>query len=325
MKRTVRSVFVLFSFALLTTTVSAEPYTVFTYNLGLLRVFGSDLVPLVAARTKAAPRALAAFVTDSKPQIILLEEAWEDTAADAIAKELSPLGYVANRPDIHSFLGLSSGLLLMVKSPLRVVDWKFTPFTRNTFTDGFARKGVLEATLTDDDTGARFVLIGTHTVAVDTDNGIPKDKGQVAVITSQMTQILDALASRSQSGALPALILGDFNVGPDYADAIYRMIADVPGIQEAPSVFNAADPFITWDRENPLVKFGHYPGEPSARIDHLFLQSSATTGWKVLDVQVVQKDPVPGVALNPSDKSSPIPAPLSDHYGLLTKVSLGQP
>jgi len=47
---------------------------------------------------------------------------------------------------------------------LKVVDWKFTPFVKTTFTDSFARKGVLEATIENESDGTRFVLVGTHTL-----------------------------------------------------------------------------------------------------------------------------------------------------------------
>jgi endonuclease/exonuclease/phosphatase family metal-dependent hydrolase len=300
----------------------AAPYTILTYNLGLLRVFGFDLVPLVDARIKSAPQVLAAFAAAAKPQIMLLEETWEDAAADAIANELAPLGYAATKPNVHGILGLNSGLLLLVKAPLHVVDWKFTPFSRNTFTDSLARKGVLEATLEDSDTGVRFVLVGTHTVAVDTTNGVPKDKNQIDVITAQAAQILAALASRSQNGALPALLLGDFNVGPGYADAIYRIIADTTGIREAGASLLPDSPLVTWDRENPLVKYGHYPEEPSAKIDHVFLQNGANARWEVSAVNVVQKDPVPGLRITASAKVGQIPTPLSDHYGFLVQIEL---
>ncbi|HEY9595335.1 MAG TPA: hypothetical protein VHE79_12720, partial [Spirochaetia bacterium] len=189
MKRTLVLACALFALVLAPTTATAAPYTVVTYNLGLLRAFGADYVPAVDARTKAAPAALARLVSDARPHVLLLEEVWEDRAADAIAKELSPLGYTVVHPDVHTIIGLSSGLLLCVAQPLKVVGWKFTPFQRTTFTDGFARKGILEATIEDTSDGARFALVGTHTVAVDTNAGVPKDKGQVDAIMAQAEQI----------------------------------------------------------------------------------------------------------------------------------------
>ncbi len=244
-----RKGFFLSLFALITLSAGAafaQQLTVFTYNLGLLRVFGSDLVPQVEARAKAAPAELARFAAGTPADIMLLEEVWRDPYADAIAAALAPLGYAAVRPNVHSIVGLNSGLLLLVKQPLKVVDWKFTPFGRSTFTDSFARKGVLEATI-EDASGARFAVVGTHTVALDTDNGTPTDKGQVAAIMSQAAQILGALANRSQKGSIPALLMGDFNVGPGYVDEAYRAIADSGSLRETGATLQPGAPLTTWD------------------------------------------------------------------------------
>ena len=207
MKRAAPFAMLLIGLATFPSSAFAEPYTVVTYNLGLLRVFGSDYVPEVEARTRAAPSALSAFVAAEKPRVMLLEEVWEDAAADAISKALAPLGYSAVKPNVRSIIGLTSGLLLLVKEPLRVAEWKFTPFSRTTFIDSFARKGVLEAVLEDPSAGARFAVVGTHTVAVDTNNGQPKDKGQLDAIFAQADQIRAAVIARSSHAGMPVLLL----------------------------------------------------------------------------------------------------------------------
>jgi hypothetical protein len=309
-------------FSLLPGALFGAPYTVITYNLGLLRVFGSDLVPAVDARTAAAPRALSAFVARVSPQVMLLEEVWEDTAADAITKELTPLGYAATRPGIHGILGLGSGLLLFVKAPLRVTDWTFTPFAHTTFTDSFVRKGVLGATVTDVDTGVRFALIGTHTVALDTKNGTPTERGQVDAIMSQADQIHAAVTARSVHGQLPALLLGDFNVGPGYADAAYRKIASLDGLRESGDVIYPGAPLVTWDPGNPLVKNGNYPNEPAAKIDHIFVRDGGSMRWNPVAARADMSDPVAGLVFTPKGGASPIPTPLSDHYAFVADVEL---
>jgi len=294
---------------------------ILTYNLGLLRVLGSDLVPLVQARARLAPSAIADFARESRPDIMLFEEVWNDRDADAIAREVAPLGYSAIQPRIHSMLGLNSGLLLLVRAPLHVVDWKFTPFARTTFTDSFARKGVLEATVEEREAGLRLALVGTHTLAVDTDHGLPRDRGQVAAIEAQVAQILTVLRERSLGGAMPAILLGDFNVGPGYADSVYRRIAEADGLTEAGASPSPESPLITWDPSNPLVKFGKYPNEPPAKIDHVFLSGGDTHAWKVETAQRVFTDPLAGLAIeNPGAMS--VPAPLSDHYGFLVEATL---
>jgi endonuclease/exonuclease/phosphatase family metal-dependent hydrolase len=299
--------------------VSPVTFKVLTYNLGLLRVLGSDFVPLVEARSRLAPAALADFARENAPAIILLEEVWDDRHADAIAREAAPLGYAAVQPKIHSIVGLNSGLLLMVHAPFRVIDWKFTPFSRTTFSDSFARKGVLEATLQDTESGLQFVLVGTHTVALDTTRGEPRDSGQVAAIKAQVEQILLTLRTRSEKGRMPALLLGDFNVGPGYADGIYRMIADTEGFTEAGASVSSGSPFNTWDPINPLVKFGKYPDEPAAKIDHMFLVNGESGTWRAVSAQIVFTGSLPGLSITPPG-GGPVPAPLSDHYGFFATL-----
>jgi hypothetical protein len=302
--------------------IHAETLKVLTYNLGLLKVFGSDYVPLVDVRAKTAPAELARFAKEVSPQIMLFEEVWYDSQADAIVTALSPLGYSFAHPNVHSILGLSSGLLLAVKSPLVIVDWKFTPFGRNSFIESFARKGVLEATLESPvGGGIRFVLIGTHTIALDTVNGAAKDKNQAAIHLAHAGQILSIVTARSRGGEVPILLLGDFNVGPGYADASYRTIAGVSGLREAGESLTST-PIITWDPENPLVKFGEYPLEPPAKVDHIFLLDGASLRWNPIDVQRVFDTPADSLSITPAKGPGPIPIPLSDHYGFMADVEL---
>jgi endonuclease/exonuclease/phosphatase family metal-dependent hydrolase len=301
---------------------AANPWKVLTYNVGLLHAFGTDLVPIVESRAAAAPAELARFVAENAPQIILLEEIWRDGHAQAIEKALAPLGYAAVVPRVHSIIGLSSGLLLLVRSPLAVVDWRFTPFARTTFIDSFARKGVLEATLKDGATGVQFVLVGTHTVAVDTIDGRPKDAAQVSAVTAQVRQLRAALASRSRDGAIPAILMGDFNVGPGYADDVYRALTEGGALAEVGETLPAAGPFVTWDPRNPLVKYGGYPEEPAAKIDHLFLQNGSGLQWSVLDARVVLQEPAGDLRLTPKGQVDAVPVPLSDHYGFFAEIQL---
>ncbi len=199
------------------------------------------------------------------------------------------------------------------------MDWRFTRFRRNTFLDSFSRKGVLEATLEDPSNGGvRIALVAIHAAALDTTNGAPKDKGQVAAFDAQADQILAALRERSQGGTLPALLVGDFNVGPGYADAEYRRIADSGTLAEAGSTLSGEP---TWDPANPLVRYGRYPSEPPARIDHVFMQDGQSERWQARQARVVFTQPVEGLQLAPKG-AEPVPAPLSDHYGFLADVEL---
>ena len=327
MKRTLGMLFVT-AFLLSAALICIQPgysaaYRILTYNIGLLRVFGFDLVPVVEARTRITPRELAGFARESAPDIVLLEEVWDNRTAAAIVRELSPLGYASVRPKGRSAFCLGSGLLLLVRSPLRVVDWSFTPFAKNTFSDSFARMGVLGALLEDPSApGVRFALVGTHTVALDTVEGQPKRKAQLAAFFAQAGQILSVLHSRAPGGKLPVVLLGDFNVGPGYADVAYRRIAGAEGVVEAGESLSPSAPLVTWDPRNPLVQYGRYPSEPPVKIDHVFLRNGESSRWKVLGVRRVFDATADGAAVRPPKTTGSIDAPLSDHYGFLAEVEL---
>ncbi len=173
--------------------VFGQRYTILTYNTGLLRVAGVDLVPAVCARQRVVAREIAAFVGRESPDIVLLQEVWKNGTASAISRSLAALGYSSVRPHGCSPICLGSGLLLLVREPLRVVQWTFTPFAKRKGLDAFARKGVLSAVVEGPAAGERFAVLGTHTIAVDTVDGVPKDEAQFAAFLAQAAQLRSAL------------------------------------------------------------------------------------------------------------------------------------
>jgi hypothetical protein len=297
-----------------------QRYTVLTYNTGLLRVAGFDLVPAVPARERVVAREIAAFAEQSSPNIILLQEVWHNRTAAAVSGAVAPLGYTSVRPRGCSAFCLGSGLLLLVREPLRVVEWTFTPFAKRKGLDAFARKGVLTAVVEDPSAnGARFVLLGTHTIAVDTVDGVPKDRAQLDTFLAQAAALREALEAAG-GGTLPAILLGDFNVGPGYADEGYRAIADAPRLIESGEYLFPGTASPTWDPGNPLVRLGLFPNEPAAKIDHIFLRQGAARGWHVIDARRVLDIPVDGLFVKDKASGLDVPVPLSDHYGFLAEV-----
>lgn len=300
-----------------------QKYTILTYNMGLLRVAGWNLVPAVGERSRLAPRELASFAAASRPDVVLLEEVFKNGVASAIAEALAPLGYSVTRPKGCGAFHIGSGLLLLVRSPLRVVSWSFQSFDERPGLEVLARKGIVSAVIEDTAAGGgKFALVGTHATALDTVDGVPKDKGQVDAFLGQARTALAALDEVTGNGSIPAVLLGDFNVGPGYADEAYRVIADAPGIVEAGAEAFAGSPPATWDRQNPLVRLGRYPNEPSAKIDHVFLRGGASLGWRVLAARRVFDTPVAGFTLRDKAAGLSVASPLSDHYGFLAEVEL---
>jgi endonuclease/exonuclease/phosphatase family metal-dependent hydrolase len=306
----------------LATPAAAAPVRVLTYNVGLLEVFGSDYVPIVKERAAAAAGEIACFASERSPDLIVLQEVWRRSQAKAITEALAPLGYEVARPKGCTLIGTEGGLLVAVKRPLAIASWSFARYRKSTFLDSIARKGVLQTVIENSAAGVRFVLLATHTLALDTDRGTPVDGKQVAAIAAQLDSLLVQLDRASEAGRLPALLVGDFNVGPGYADASYRLVADAPGIREAGAVADPAAAWVTWDPANPLVHYGGYPNEPAAKIDHVFLRDGGEGRWTVKDADVVFTEAVAGLSLVPSRGSQPVPTPLSDHYGFLADLDL---
>jgi endonuclease/exonuclease/phosphatase family metal-dependent hydrolase len=322
MKRTAVAILIILLSALTAVSAAAAPLKVLTFNLGLLRVVGFDFVPTVRDRAKAAPREIARFARERSPDLIVLEEVWKNAHAAAITEALAPLGYDVVRPKGCTVVGKEGGLLVAVKQPLKIASWSFSAFGKSTFIDSLGHKGVLRAVIENPGDGARFALLATHTVAVDTDQGTPIDEKQVAALATQLRHVLSMLEQASSAGSTAALVVGDFNVGPGYADASYRLIADAPGVREAGAVAAPGEAFVTWDPANPLVKYGRYPDEPAAKIDHVFVRDGTTVRWQISRASVVFTEMVADLELVPSKGAAALPTPLSDHYGFLVELDL---
>jgi endonuclease/exonuclease/phosphatase family metal-dependent hydrolase len=325
MKRATAATIIIMLPILIAVSAAAAPLKILTYNLGLLRAVGFDFVPTVRDRADAAPREVARFARESSPDLIVLEEVWKNAHAVAITEALAPLGYDVVRPKGCAVVGKEGGLLVAAKQPLEIASWSFSAFGKSTFIDSLGRKGVLQAMIENPVDGTRFALLATHTVAVDTDRGSPIDEKQVAALTTHLQHILSMLEQASPAGSIPVLVAGDFNVGPGYVDASYRLIADAPGMREAGAVSAPGEAFVTWDPANPLVKYGRYPNEPAAKIDHVFVRDGTTHRWHVARASVVFTQTVADLELVPSKGAAALPTPLSDHYGFLVELDLAGP
>jgi hypothetical protein len=91
---------------------------------------------------------------------------------------------------------------------------------------------------------------------------------------------------------------------------------------EAEESLGPSAPIVTWDPLNPLVRYGHYPQEPPAKVDHIFLGGGGTSSWTVRGARRVFDAPVVGITMRPPKRADAIEVPLSDHYGFLAEVEL---
>jgi endonuclease/exonuclease/phosphatase family metal-dependent hydrolase len=109
---------------------------------------------------------------------------------------------------------------------------------------------------------------------------------------------VDAL---SPPGALPAVLLGDFNAEPDSVEMKYLCDA---GFADA---WGDAAPGYTFDETNDYARAA---GEASCRIDYILVRGSAATP---LDTRLAFTTP---------DRSGAAPVWPSDHFGVVTDLAL---
>ncbi|MEI8096327.1 MAG: endonuclease/exonuclease/phosphatase family protein [Spirochaetales bacterium] len=260
-------------------------FEVLTWNVGLLRVAGFDVVPRVEKRAAEIPAALARWATESSLDVIVLQEVWDDAHARAIEAALGPLGYEFYRPADRSWTGIGSGLLLAWRSqpgnaPLQLVSSEFAAWKVREGVEAFSQKGVARVQLHDPESGATFGVTDFHLAA----------QGSAAGEAEQLRQLAQMV--ESVPSAQVEILAGDANAGPGCSEDRYQQLLSLPGFEEA-----LGPGIVTWDPANPLVHEGVFPNEPAAWIDHIL-----TRGLPAGTVRV--EVPVTGA---------------SDHYPLLAR------
>jgi hypothetical protein len=160
--------FVLFLISTSIAFAAEKDFRVLTYNVGLLRALGEDIVKDVAARAEKLPKRVAAFANDHKVDVILLREVWEKGRAAAFTKELGK-DFAFRWPKNQVSFGNTSGLLLAVrKTAFRLddKDGQLRPFESNekAVLEKLTSKGILIARLqpAEDSTLPAIGLAGTH-------------------------------------------------------------------------------------------------------------------------------------------------------------------
>jgi endonuclease/exonuclease/phosphatase family metal-dependent hydrolase len=168
---------------------------------------------------------------------------------------------------------------------------------------------------------------GARAAALAAEIGVPSS-GPLLVVHHKGTFHLDREGVREQQAvatarfieelvadrpALPVVLLGDFNAGPDAASLQFltgRRSLDGVGVryEDAWEAVHPDDPGQTFTPRNPLVPAGQMPLERGRRIDHILIRSGAH--GPLLDAvscRLVFDEPVDGVWA-------------SDHFGVLAEL-----
>ena len=134
--------------------------------------------------------------------------------------------------------------------------------------------------------------------------------GPITVATTHAESFLEDGPTRAQqlevifgrlAGSGDALVLGDFNFGDGEPEEA-RVPAEYVDLWRA---LRPDEPGFTWDIErSEMARVGSFPGEPSRRLDRIYLRSQRTRGRSI---EIIGDQPVhPG-------RRELFP---SDHFGL---------
>ncbi len=307
------------AFVLTLTPCRGQTISVLTYNLGLLRAqFVGDLVKNVNGRAKVLPAALVDFAEKNKVTVLALQEVWENDHAKDIAAALEKAGYEVIRPAHKSGVGISSGLVTAFKKDdLTLSDdgVHFVPF-ENAIKSGaevLSGKGALSIELSPrKHPTVSLDILNTHlqVLTVNSETGVSKDRAATKAHQGQSELLKKTTAVWKEKGH-PFLVVGDFNVGPALGKAEFDFLIKALDMNDVFETLKVAEP--TWDRENPLIKTGRFPNDPSDRIDHILIHNGKSARLEAKRAQIV---------LNETMKE--LESPLSDHYGAFAEVELAE-
>jgi hypothetical protein len=309
---------------------AAEPVNVVTYNLGLLAVpIVGDQVPLVEARAEKAIQVIPDFLVAHHTDIAFFQELWNEKHANLMKHKLESLGYEVYRPADRFPGAFGNGLLLALRKPFRFASVaRFTGYRRQSGIQNFTRHGIIAAHIVTAEQND-FWFFGTHTQAITTKNGIPTVSDEVQTLYDQIYQYQSVIDAYTVKDNLPALAMGDYNVGEGSGDKIYSRLATIPYLKSLDSTLTQAQE-VTWDAKNPLVVHGLFKDERSALIDHIFTKDGSQKYWFADKVEVAFKEVqrLRNVGVCNAKKLKDLydvntgtyKAPLSDHYGVAASL-----
>jgi endonuclease/exonuclease/phosphatase family metal-dependent hydrolase len=186
------------------------------------------------------------------------------------------------------------------------------PFDRRASAELFTLKSFSIAKVVHE-SGAKMIVAVGHLQAIQvTKNGEPMREFEAAVHRAQADQVLKtALEWQTPGAPEPVLFMGDLNVGPNSASALYDRLITEQG-------WKALDQGIlnTWDANNPLVQASKVANKESAEIDHCLYRDTADVSILEASEKMVFQEAISSLMLGDEK------VPLSDHYGLSCSFSV---
>lgn len=288
---------------------------IMTWNTGL----GPDIMSVTNRLNKQKKRIndLMKMIIKKQPNVIALQEVFDDAATNALVKGLNQNGYDCIH-SIHSTspIALSSGLLLAVKRnsgiKLTIEEIKTFKFTNLKGPDAYSGKGAVGVKLrvsTDDGINKKLLVLNTHLQASYDDKGYGHVRQQqirslAHTVNQWKRQDIDQKAS--------VILCGDLNFAQnplEQTDLVSEYPEQIKTLTEA-QLFNpnaAAQQQVEGSFYQLKVKEDEKPYLTKSLIDYIFLSNDLKEGTS----EVVKLN-----IKNPNALSS-------DHCPVMQSVQLG--
>jgi endonuclease/exonuclease/phosphatase family metal-dependent hydrolase len=247
-------------------------------------------------RTRLA--GIRAVLHAQRPDIIGLQEVWDDGRSNLAAELGHELGYCYSwspAPNTDRWRGRSIESGVKVGNAI-LSRWPLTSETQLRLPEGDIAEGRTALFASVDVGGVQVPFFTTQLTSA---------PDRSALRCEQVSALAGFVAER-RTHAFPAIVTGDLNAEPD-SDEIrmlcgHKTSGAVPGLVlvDAWRYADPTDPGWTWDRKNPHVE---ETGEPSARIDYVLVGPPGVgRAGLVKRAQIAGSDPVDGVW--PSDHAA---------------------
>ena len=247
----------------------AESLKLLTFNVGLFefRFAGFPIIKpadFIDLRLAQLPAAILSIDAD----IVAVQEFY--VSPDQWATFLKGLGgrYPYRERAPAPTVRVASGLMFLSKRPILKSGYR-PAAERGPFDErSFVEKGILWASV-DLGNGTSVGLVNIHLTA----GGFFRDQDAPVVNEMRRRQIDEAVKVGEKEMPEGAMIVGDFNAGPEIAQANYRQLLDLGYVDAYAAVCSVQPdcPTITWDAKNFLNQKGTHPHSISQRIDHIYL------------------------------------------------------
>jgi len=306
--------------------------TVATFNMGFLNTtyFGVKKVrvPEYEARLQGLPEVFGAYLNQqNSPDVIALQEVWNDDAANAVRQLAKENGYISATSILeqnqdhykHNNIGLD---LLIKEKFAEEMTVKFSPLKSRHYLEVavWVERGVLSASLKNIST----TVMTTHlTPTID----------WISVREKQIEELSQFINSSISTDYI--FLAADFNISPEFSytfkdrkkdgtiqewnnnSDLYRIFQKKTQMIDSFQIANPKLKGYTQDRvHNDIANFSHSTTyEPEQRLDFVWLKAKKGKGCLIKNSKLLFNKPIPNSVSTESEFDN-AQIFLSDHFGV---------